>query len=255
MRAGWRWLLALAGLLAGCHRTAMPPRPDGAAVVITAETQDDGIATVPEVEPNNTLPTAQLLAVTATTPAAVAGAIGAQPPAGKRDVDLYRVDVAGPDAGVAPSAGDAGAAVSPPRLLLRADLRPTVPGLAATLEVLDATGHVLVAANGQPGEAIAIPNLAARGGSFYLRVRAAGAERTRRGWQLSAGACIWLPSTPGPRSSRTATPRTRPSSRRAARRSATWAGATTRTGTACRRPGSPRGACSRSISIRCPRSR
>ncbi len=176
MRAGWRWRLALAALLVGCHRTAMPPRPDGAAVVITAETQDDGVATVPEVEPNNTLPTAQLLAVTATTPAAVAGALGAQPPAGKRDVNLYRVDVPGPDGGVAPPAGDAGAAVSPPRLLLRADLRPAAPGLAAALEVLDAAGHVLVAANGQPGEALAIPNLAARGGSFYLRVRAAGAD-------------------------------------------------------------------------------
>ena len=176
MRAGWRWLLALSGLLAGCHRTAMPPRPDGAAVVITPDGQDDGIATVPEIEPNNALPTAQLLAVTATTPAAVAGAIGLQPPAGKRDVDLYRVDISGPDAGVVPSAGDAGAALAPPRLLLRADLRPTAPGLAALLEVLDAAGHVLVAANGQPGEAIAIPNLAARGGSFYLRVRAAGAD-------------------------------------------------------------------------------
>ena len=40
---------------------------------------------------------------------------------------------------------------------------------------------VLAAANGQPGEAIAIPNLAARGGSFYLRVRAAGPDVAARG--------------------------------------------------------------------------
>ena len=163
----------------------MPPRPDGAAVVITADTQDDGIATVSEVEPNNSLATAQLLAATATAPAAVAGTIAAPPTTGKRDVDLFRVDVPGPDGGVAPSAGDAGAALSPPRLLLRADLRPAVPGLALTLEVVDATGHLLVAANGQPGEAIAIPNLAARGGTFYLRVRAAGAEA---GHETTSGA-------------------------------------------------------------------
>ncbi len=162
----------------------MPPRPDGAAVVVAPDTQDDGIATLPEIEPNNTLPTAQLLAVTATAPAAVAGALGTQPPAGKRDVDLYRVDVPGPDGGVAPAAGDAGAASSPPHLLLRADLHPAPPGLAVTLEVLDATGHVLVAANGQPGEAIAVPNLAARGGSFYLRVRAAGPEVPGGGYRL-----------------------------------------------------------------------
>jgi len=188
VRAGWRWLLALAGLVAGCHRGAMPPRPDGASVVITAETQDDGIATVSEIEPNNTLGVAQSLTVTPTVPAAVAGAIAAPAPTSKRDVDLYRVDVPGPDGGVAPSAGDAGAAALPPRLLLRADLRPAVPGLATTLEVLDATGHLLVAASGQPGEAIAIPNLAARGGSFYLRVRAtgpeAGHETTSGGYRL-----------------------------------------------------------------------
>ena len=184
MRAGWRRLLALAGLLVSCHRGAMPPRPDGAAVVITAETQDDGIATVSEVEPNNTLATAQPLAVTATTPAAVAGTIAAPPAAGKHDVDLFRVDVPGPDGGVASLSGDAGAPVSPPRLLLRADLRPAVPGLAATLEALDASGHLLVAANGQPGEAIAIPNLAARGGSVYLRVRATGAEAPAGAYRL-----------------------------------------------------------------------
>jgi hypothetical protein len=162
----------------------MPPRPDGAAVVVAPDTQDDGIATIAELEPNNSLPTAQLLAVTATAPVAVAGAIGPPPSGGKRDVDLYRVDVPGPDGGVAPAAGDAGAASSPPRLLLRADLRPAVASLAATLEVLDATGHVLVAANGQPGEAIAIPNLAARGGSFFLRVRAAGPEVQGGGYRL-----------------------------------------------------------------------
>lgn len=176
MRAGWRRLLALGGLLAGCHRSAMPPRPDGAAVVIAPDSQDDGIATVPEVEPNNGLATAQPLAVTAATPAAVGGALAPPSPTGKRDVDLFRVDVPGLDGGVAPASADAGAAALPPRFLLRADLRPLVPGLAATLEALDATGHLLVTVNGQPGEAIAIPNLAARGGTFYLRVRAAGPE-------------------------------------------------------------------------------
>ena len=175
MPAGRGRLLALAALLGGCHRSAMPPRPDGAAVVVAPDTQDDGIATVPEVEPNNSLATAQLLPVTVAGAAAVAGSL-APPTGGKRDFDLFRVDVPGPDGGVAPPIGDAGAAAPPPRLLLRADLRPTVPGLATTLEVLDATGHVLVAANGLPGEAIAIPNLAARGGSLYLRVRAAGPE-------------------------------------------------------------------------------
>jgi hypothetical protein len=188
VRAGCRWLLALAALLSACHRGTMPPRPDGAAVVITAETQDDGIATVAEVEPNNTLAAAQPLVVTPTAPAAVAGAIAPPPaagqPTGKRDVDLYRIDVPGPDGGVAPSGGDAGAMIPPPRLVLRADVRPAAPALAPMLEVLDATGRVLVAANGQPGESIAIPNLAGRAGTFYLRVRAAGPEAAAGNYRL-----------------------------------------------------------------------
>ena len=188
MRAGCRSLLALAGLLSGCHRAALPPRPDGAAVVITAETQDDGIATTSEVEPNNTLAAAQPLTVTPTVPAAVAGAIAPPPaagqPAAKRDVDLYRIDVSGPDGGVAPMAADAGAVIPPPRLVLRAELRPSAPGLAPMLEVLDSTGHVVVAANGQPGEAIAIPNLAALPGVWYLRVRAAGTDAAAGNYRL-----------------------------------------------------------------------
>jgi hypothetical protein len=161
----------------------MPPRPDGAAVVVAPDTEDDGIATIPEVEPNNTLATAQPLVVTGASPAAVAGSL-LPPTSGKRDVDLFRLDVPGPDAGVASSPGDAGAAVPPPRFLLRADLRPLVPALATTLEVLDATGHPLAVANGQPGEAIAVPNVAAWSGSFYLRVRAAGPEVQAGGYRL-----------------------------------------------------------------------
>ncbi len=131
MRAGWRWLLAVACLPAGCHRQAMPPRPDGAAVVIAPETVDDGIATVPEMEPNDTLTTAQRLVLTPGAPVAIGGNLQPRPPAAKRDVDVYRIDVPVPDAGAAagpvpPVAGRDAAAASapPPRLLLRAELQP-----------------------------------------------------------------------------------------------------------------------------------
>jgi hypothetical protein len=179
VRPGWRWLVALAGLLAGCHRSAMPPRPDGAAVVITAETVDDGLATGPEVEPNDTLAKAQRLPVTPTTPVAIAGDLRAHVPA-RRDTDLYRIDVAAPDAGGAPAPGDAGAAA--PRLVLRAELKPG-PGLALTVDAVDAAGRSLVTATGQPGEAIGIPNLAVRPGVTYLRVRSSGPE-TPDGYRL-----------------------------------------------------------------------
>jgi hypothetical protein len=175
VRAAVRWGLAIAALAAGCHRSAMPPRPDGAAVVVVSETLDDGIATTPEIEPNDTLAKAQPLAVTATTPVAIAGALS--PAAGgKHDVDVYRIDFPAPDAGApGAAAGDAAAPAPPPRFVLRADVRPAA-GVAVTLEALDAAGHVLVSAPGQAGEAIAIPNLAARPGTIHLRVRSASGE-------------------------------------------------------------------------------
>jgi len=171
-------LVALACGLAGCHRAALPPRPDGAAVVIATETADDGVATTAEVEPNDTAATAQSLAVTGAAPVAIAGALVARAPGGKHDVDVYRIDLPVPDAGAPPDArpADAGAQpAAPPRSVLRAELRPAA-GLAVTLEALDAAGHPLVSAAGQPGEAIAIPNLAARPGVTLLRVRAAAPE-------------------------------------------------------------------------------
>jgi len=162
--------LALALGLGACHRSGLPPRPDGAAVVVTTETTDDGVATGAEAEPNDTPATAQRLAVTESTPAAVAGQLGAR--GGKRDVDLFRIELPVPDAGAGGST-DAGAA--PPRLLLRADLRPAA-GLSVSLDALDEAGHPVIATTGQPGEAIAIPNLAVRSPVVLLRVRAAAGD-------------------------------------------------------------------------------
>jgi hypothetical protein len=163
-------VLGVAVGLAACHRNGLPPRPAGAAVVGTTETADDGVATAAEVEPNDTVATAQRLVVTESTPAAVTADLKAA--GAKRDVDLFRVELPGPDAG-AGGAGDAGAA--PPRLVLRADVRPAA-GVSVSLDALDEAGHALVATTGQPGEAIAIPNLAVRAGAILLRVRAAAAE-------------------------------------------------------------------------------
>jgi hypothetical protein len=182
------WLVALAFGFTGCHRGGLPPRPDGAAVVIAPETTDDGLSTTQEVEPNDTLATAQRLPVTPSAPLAVAGDLTPRAPATKRDADFYRVDLPAPDGGV-PDAHpiDAGAAPQP-RLLLRADLRPA-PGLAVVLDALDGAGHPIASAVGQPGEAIALPNLAARPGALTLRVRAAvtegGAPPAATGYRLA----------------------------------------------------------------------
>ncbi len=132
-----------------------------------------------------------------------------------------------------PPAGESrwGRSRSPPRALLRAPTLKPGAGWAATLDdALDAAGHPLVSAVRQPGEAIAIPNLAV----------AAGPDLSARaicGRRASAGrATVWSrarrPSISAPRSSPTGAPRWRPSLATGGRGGVrlSWAGATTRIG-------------------------
>ncbi len=180
MRAAHALRLAATVALAGCHRGALPPRPDGAAVVVAAEQTDDGLPAVAEVEPNDTVARAQRLAVTETTPAAITGDL--KPQGARRDADVYRLETPSRDAG-APASPDAG--TLPPRLVLRVDVRAAA-GLSVVLDALDEGGRALLTATGTPGEAIAIPNLAVRAGAVLLRVRSVGAEVASPTYRLTA---------------------------------------------------------------------
>ncbi|MFL5304964.1 MAG: hypothetical protein ACJ8F1_07105, partial [Polyangia bacterium] len=187
MRAGQALTLATTVALASCHRTGLPPRPDGAAVVVTADQTDDGVPTVGEVEPNDTVAAAQRLALTETTGTAVAGDL--RPRAAKRDTDLFVLQTPARDAGAADQRG-ADAGPLPPRLVLRVDLRPAA-GLAVALDALDEAGHVLVSAAGGAGEAVAIPNLAMTSGAVALRVRAVGPEGPTPTYRLAARLAVF----------------------------------------------------------------
>jgi hypothetical protein len=164
----------------GCKRNALPPRPDGAAVVVTADATAAGgdVPVAPEAEPNDTLATAQKLALGTAPAVGVAGTIHQ----GKtRDTDLFRLDVP-PEAGApvpAPATADGGAPTGPRRRLLRVDLQPDV-AQALGLELLDDQGQPLAATGvGQPGETVALPNLAVTPGAYYLRVRGDGAAKPK----------------------------------------------------------------------------
>jgi len=181
--------LALAAACGSCRRGALPPRPDGAAVVVTtdAPSPEGDVPVAAEAEPNDTLPTAQRLAL------APVGAVGVAATLhegqGKtRDTDLYRVDVPAAEPGAAPAARPVDSAAAPPplRRLLRVDVRPEA-ALALGLEALDDQGQPLAATGGgQAGEALAIPNLAVTPGTYYLRVRAASGGATAGGYRLVA---------------------------------------------------------------------
>jgi hypothetical protein len=163
----------------GCRRKALPPRPDGAAVVVAQDPNlaDGDVKPVPEVEPNDKLAQAQRLLVGVGAPAGIAGELAA---GAKPDADLYRVDIPAPDAGAPPPAGaDAG----PPKLQrrsLRVELRPD-PTVAVVLEALDDVGHVLVSTSaGQLGEPVTIPNLAVAPGAYHVRARSGAAGSAGR---------------------------------------------------------------------------
>ena len=163
--------------LPACPRARLP-RPDGAAVVVAPEPKAEGdIAAVPEVEPNDTIAKAQRLLVTPATPVAIAGAL-AWPVKGKADVDLYRIDVPGPDGG-APDAGppappppDAAPPPPPrPKLVARIDVTPEA-GVAMKIEVLDAVGRTVLSAGGaDPGQMVSVPNLPLSAAAPFVRVR------------------------------------------------------------------------------------
>src|SRR5258706_16039795 len=101
MRAARGIWLGLCGVAAvgctSCRRNAMPPRPDGAAVVVAADAPLGGdVPLVPEAEPNDALATAQRLGLGAAPAVGVAGKL--HEGQGKaRDTDLFRLDVPPPD--------------------------------------------------------------------------------------------------------------------------------------------------------------
>jgi hypothetical protein len=171
-------LLVLLSLPA-CPRSKLP-RPDGAAVVVAPEPKAEGeVAAVAEIEPNDTIAKAQRLLVTPAAPAAVNGAV-AWAAKGKPDVDVYRIDVPGPDGGVdaAPPgpAAAAGADAAPPpaprpKLMARIEVTPEA-SVAVKLDVLDGAGKSIIAASGaDPGQPVTIPNLALAGAAPFVRVR------------------------------------------------------------------------------------
>jgi hypothetical protein len=179
VRAAAKTLVPFLALLAipACPRSKLP-KPDGAAVVVTPEPKPGGeVATVAEVEPNDSISKAQHLLVTQAAPAAVTGTL-AWPAKGKADVDTYRVGMPGPDGGVdaappTPAPGPDGAVVPPPRpqFMARVDVTPEA-GVAMKIEVLDTVGRTVISAGGaDPGQMVSIPNLPLAATTPFVRVR------------------------------------------------------------------------------------
>jgi len=181
VRAAAKTFLPLFALLTlpACPRSRLP-KPDGAAVVVAPEPKEGEVVAVAEVEPNDTISKAQHLLVAPAAPAAVAGAV-AWVAKGRPDVDVYRIDLPGPDGGVPdaaavaparPDGGDAAAVPVPrPKQIVRIEVTPEAT-VAMKIEVLDPVGKtVLSVGPGDPGQVVAVPNLALGPQAPFIRVR------------------------------------------------------------------------------------
>ena len=138
-------------------------------MVIAAESASEapGVTAVDEVEPNDLLANAQLLAPTAVLGVTVAGRLIAPPGSKAKDVDLYRVVVPPP----AVITAEADGAVSAPRQRLSIEVRPDA-ALSVSVDALDDLGKLLVASVGvAAGETEGIPNLAVVPGTIFVRVK------------------------------------------------------------------------------------
>ena len=182
-----------------CKRSRLPPRADGAAVVVAPEpAADSDVAAAPETEPNDTPAKAQRLVMSTAAPVAVAGAV-AWPVGGRPDVDVYRLDFPPDDAGAGAASGAGGApgdgAVPPPRprFTIRVDARPDV-GAGVKLDITDEAGKSLLAVTGaEPGQPLSIPNLSSAGGATLVRVRRVAAGEAPGKYRLIVKAAALEP--------------------------------------------------------------
>ena len=157
---------------ASCHRARLPPKPDGAAVVVTEPAAEPGVVTGDEVEPNDLLADAQKLDFTRSRALSVAGHLVSAPGSRAKDVDIFRVAI--PEPPVVTAAPDG--AVPVPRQRLAIEVQPE-PGLSVSIDALDDQGKVLVAAIGAvAGDPEGVPNLSVLPGTVFVRVKPGAAS-------------------------------------------------------------------------------
>ena len=256
-------VLCAMGALA-CRRSHLPPRPDGASVVIAPESAPgNGLIVLAEVEPNDLLANAQSLSLATSPVVGVAGHLVSVPGSRAKDVDIYRVIVPPPAVIVAGPDG----ASSPPRQIMAVSVQPD-PALVISIDALDDQGKVLVADVGAtPGEVEGIPNLSVMPGTYFVRVKpgssgsasasglvpggsgaTSGVTRHEAGISGGSGYQLTirlLPVEAGDEVEPNGKPRWPVTWLPAVTSPVFWVGGTTRTGSACRWWGCPRAACFR----------
>lgn len=170
-----------AGLFAlgGCPHKGLPPRPDGAAVVVAEDVPSD-VPLLEEKEPNDTLATATALSFGEAGALTVKASL--EPPDAKgRGADLYRLTIPPPpvlvaetkaaalDGGVSSDAGTADAGA--PSLRQRLSVVVAADGGGVVVEALDERGSVLMSDTAGEGETAGFPNWSLVPGVALVRVR------------------------------------------------------------------------------------
>lgn len=182
-RAGAVALLCVAcAALGACRRSSSPlGRSDGAAVVLAPSepSAEPNLTLSAEVEPNDTLASAQPIEVPASAGVGVNAGLGPiasadQNSRNRRDVDLYKLVIPPP---VVVETGPDGEAPAT-RRRLSVEVRPDAE-LTVAVDALDEQGKPLVTsvASGA-GLVDGIPNLSVIPGTYYVRVKAGPNQAT-----------------------------------------------------------------------------
>jgi len=193
----WGPGMAFAGLL-GCHHAALPPKPDGAAVVVADDVPSD-VPSVEEKEPNDSLATATALTFGDAAGLTVRAELEVSASKG-HGVDLYRLTIPPSPVLVADtksipgsSPGDAGpgdggldAGVASPRQRLAVVVE--TKGGTLVVEALDDKGNVLMADGSSAEETAGFPNWSVLPGTYFLRVRTPPPPKAPRGGPARAAA-------------------------------------------------------------------
>lgn len=179
-RARWPATLVLAALLVApvaCRRSRFPPRGDAAAVIVVKPRRD--AAPPPrraEAEPNDTVEDAQPLDLEpGAPPLVVEGSLSLAPDGKVKDVDQFKLAVAGSDTTTPapPVTVDAGPPEDPRLQARRLSVELAAHGtVGLKLELVDDAGKVVASVSAEPGQSAGMPNLAVPSGRPYcLRVR------------------------------------------------------------------------------------
>jgi len=163
----------------------LPPKPDGASVVVVTDESGGDVDFAVEKEPNETVATATALSFGESGTAGVKAELEL-PDSKGHAADVFKLTIPPPpvlvaEATPAADGGDAGDGGAVPVLRRRLSVVLTGEAAGLSLDALDDRGAVLMSDSTGVGEEAGFPNWSVLPGTYFVRVRPTVVSKTQRG--------------------------------------------------------------------------